>query len=305
MSVKFNKNSIFALSRRASLALVSGSVLLVFSCATAESKDAVPAPNSAASNSAAEKPAAPRGATIEIEAGGPADTVRSFYKLLREKKFRDALFLTNLRPAIESLNETELKDFSLDFEAIAGSIPTEIEINGEIVSGDNATVTANLPDPDDDTKFKLQKIELKKIEGVWIIQTADPVAEERIRKEGKNYFYNLRIETHEEEAKIMLERIAKAQVAYSIQHDNTVTDLNGLITAGLLPPDVTSSASTGYNYALTISENKRRYTATATPAEYGRSGKQSFILEIDKGGLPHVRGRDNNGKPLEPEPAKP
>ncbi|MCZ2390875.1 MAG: hypothetical protein LC113_07330 [Acidobacteria bacterium] len=278
--------------------------MLVFSCSTAETKGAAPDPGASNAATSAEKPAQPKGATIEIEAGGPADTVRTFYKLLREKKFRDALFLTNLRPAIESLNEMELKDFALDFEAVAGSIPTEIEINGEIVSGDNATVTANLPDPDDDRQYKLQKIELKRVDGVWIIQTADAQAEERIRKEGKNYFYNLRIETHEEEAKIMLERIAKAQVAYAIQHDNTVADLNGLITAGLLPPDITSSASTGYNYALNIAENKKRYTATATPAEYGRSGKRSFILEIDKAGLPHVRGRDNKGKPLEPEPVK-
>lgn len=305
MSVSFGKNSPFSFVRRAGLALVSGSILLVFSCSTAESKDAAPNSAPSAVNSAAEKPAAPRGATIEIEAGGPADTVRTFYKLLREKKFRDALFLTNLRPAIESLSEMELKDFAIDFEAIAGSIPTEIEINGEIVSGDNATVTANLPDPDNDSQYKLQKVELKRVDGVWIIQTADAEAEERIRKEGKNYFYNLRIETHEEEAKIMLERVAKAQVAFAIQHGNNVADLNALISAGLLPPDVTSSASTGYNYALTISENKRRYTATATPAEYGRSGKRSFILEIDKAGLPHVKGKDNNGKPLEPEPVKP
>ncbi|MBV6494940.1 MAG: hypothetical protein DYH05_04110 [Acidobacteria bacterium ACB1] len=305
MSAKVSENLVLRFAKSAVLTLLSASVLLAFSCSTAESKDA--APNSSASNTnvAAEKPGAPRGASIEIETGGPADTVRTFYKLLREKKFRDALFLTNLRPAIESLNDTELKDFSLDFEAIAGAIPTEIEINGEIVSGDNATVTANLPDPDDDSRNKLQKIELKRIDGVWIIQTADAQTEERIRKEGKNYFYNLRIETHEEEAKIMLERIAKAQVAYSMSHDNTVTDINGLITAGLLPPDITSSASTGYNYAMTVSENKRRYTATATPAEYGRSGKRSFILEIDKGGLPHVRGADNKGRPLESNTDKP
>ena len=68
---------------------------------------------------------------------------------------------------------------------------------------------------------------------------------------------------------------------------------------------ITSSASTGYSYSMVVSENKRRYTATATPAEYGRSGKRSFILEIDKGGLPHVRGADNNGKPLTPNAEKP
>src|SRR5215204_1057677 len=76
-----------------------------------------------------------RGATIEIKPNSPADTVRAFYTALRERKFREAIFLTNLRPAIEGLTDTELKEFQLDFEAIAKHVPKEIEINGEIVSG--------------------------------------------------------------------------------------------------------------------------------------------------------------------------
>lgn len=94
--------------------------------------------NSAGSSSA---PAA----SIQITAGSPADTVRAFYTKLREKKFREAIFLTNLRPAIEGLTDAELKDFQVDFEAIANKIPAEVTINGEIVSGEKATVTASLP----------------------------------------------------------------------------------------------------------------------------------------------------------------
>jgi hypothetical protein len=42
-------------------------------------------------------------AAIEIKPGSPADTVRAFYTKLREKKFREAIFLTNLRPAVERM----------------------------------------------------------------------------------------------------------------------------------------------------------------------------------------------------------
>ena len=84
-----------------------------------------------------------RGASIQIDPGSPADTVRAFYSKLRDKKFREAIYLTNLRPAVEGLTDTELKDFDVDFEAISQQIPQVIEINGEIISGDNATVTAH------------------------------------------------------------------------------------------------------------------------------------------------------------------
>ena len=249
--------------------------------------------NPASANAAS----APKGATIPIDQGGPADTVRAFYKLLREKKFRDAIFLTNLRPAIEGLTEAELKDFSVDFEAIAGQIPAEVEINGEIITGEVATVTANLPSNDTD-KNELQKINLRRVNGIWIILTVDDAAEKRIRAEGKQYFYNLRIETHEEEAKKMLERISKAELAHSLQNGGTCVEMQSLITEGLLPDDVLTSESTGYNFVLTLLPGSKQYFATATPAEYGKSGKQSFLLKLDNKGNSHVTSKDNGGKPL-------
>lgn len=84
-------------------------------------------------------------ASIEIKPGSPADTVRAFYTKLREKKFREAIFLTNLRPAVEGLTDSELKEFQVDFEVIANKVPAVLTINGEIVSGEKATVTASLP----------------------------------------------------------------------------------------------------------------------------------------------------------------
>jgi len=245
---------------------------------------------------ASETTAPPKGATITIDPNGPADTVRAFYKGLREKKFREAIFLTNLRPAIEGLTDAELKDFSLDFEAIAGDIPTEIEINGEIISGDTATVTANLPNPESE-KNEVQQIKLRRQNGIWVILTVDDEAEKRIKLDGKSYFYNLRIETHQEEAKKMLERISNAQLAYSLQN-KSVAEFPVLIDAGYLPDDVLSSQSTGYNYVVTLDAKKVGYFATATPAEYGRSGRLSFLLELDNKGISRVTSKDNGGKPM-------
>ncbi|MEQ1605921.1 MAG: hypothetical protein ABL999_13740 [Pyrinomonadaceae bacterium] len=245
-------------------------------------------------NSANAEPA-PKGATIPIDPNGPADTVRVFYKNLREKKFREAIFLTNLRPAVEGLTETELSEFSLDFAKLAGQIPAEIEINGEVVSGENATVTANLPDKDN--KSETQKIKLRKAGDVWIIQTVDDVAQKRIQKEGKQYFYNLRVETHQEEAKKMLDRISKAELAYSLQNGRCA-DLETLIVGGLLPEDIKTSESTGYNYAVTLTTDGKSYYATATPETYGTTGKSSYILKLDAKGISHVTGKDNGGKVL-------
>ncbi len=268
-------------------------------CSVAEKTNAASANADAPVNSAvsANAASAPKGSTIKIEGGGPADTVRAFYKSLREKKFREAIFLTNLRPAIEGLTDRELKDFSLDFEAIAGQVPADLEINGEIVTGDVATVTANLPTNDSD-KNELQKINLRRENGIWVILTVDDAAEKRIKAEGKQYFYNLRLETHEDEAKKMLERISKAELAYSLQNGGTCADFATLIAAGLLPDDVLTSASTGYNFTVTLTPGNKSYFANAVPAEYGKSGRMSFVLQLDGKGISHVTGKDSGGKPM-------
>jgi hypothetical protein len=239
--------------------------------------------------------AEPKGATIPIDANGPADTVRAFYKLLKDKKFREAIFLTNLRPAIEGLTDMEMKDFALDFEAIAGQVPAEIEINGEIITGDAATVTVNLPSSDSDKK-EIQPIKLRRENGIWVILSVSEEAEKRIKQEGKNYFYALRVETHEQEARNMLDRIVKAELAHSLQNGGAYTDLQTLVTSGLLPDDIRTSDSTGYNYAIELASDKKRYSATATPGNYGKSGKLSFRLQLDSKGIAHVTSKDNGGK---------
>lgn len=271
---------------------------IISSCSTAEPKNASPnAANSVVAGIAANANPANGGAKIEITEGGPADTVRTFYQKLREKKFREAIFMTNLRPAVEGLTDTELQDFSLDFEQLAGQVPAQLEINGEITTGETATVTINIPNPDTG-KIELQPIKLRRENGVWIIQSVDEAAAARIKKEGKSYLYNVRIETHQDEARTMLDRVAKAEMVQAAQSDGQYSDIDTLVTAGFLPSDIKSSASTGYNYEVVVAADRRSYSATAYPAEYGKTGKLSFLVELDGKGASHLTSKDSGGKPL-------
>ena len=234
---------------------------------------------------------------IEIKQNSPADTVRAFFADLRGKQFREAIFLTNLRPAIEGLTESELKDLQVDFESLAQAVSADIEINGEIVAGDNATVTAKIPDPETG-KTDLQQFHLRKQNDYWTILTVDEAAEKVIQKEGKNYFFNLRIETHQAEAKKMIERISQAQLVHALQNQGVYADLETLVAKGLLSADAQSAASTGYSYMIAVGEGGKNYAAAAIPAEYGKTGKLSYLFETGEKSGPKLTEKDNGGKLL-------
>jgi hypothetical protein len=249
------------------------------------------------STSVKEAPKTTRGASIEITENSPADTVRVFYKSLRENRFREALFLTNLRPAIEGLTDAELADLQLDLATIAQQIPADIDINGEIISGNYATVTAKLPD-NETKQISLQEIRLRKETNYWVILTIDEQAEEVVKKEGNKYFFNLRLQTHESEAKAMMERISKAEMVYALQNGGAYGEMAQLIEKGFLPEDAQTADSTGYNYKVFLSPDKKKYYASAEPAVYGKTGKLSFLLELDDKKSPRLTAKENQGQPL-------
>jgi hypothetical protein len=220
---------------------------------------------------------------IKIEPNSPADSVRAFYQ--------------HLRPAIEGLTDAELKELQVDFEPLAAQVPAEIEINGEIISKDKATVTAKLPDNDTD-EIKLQEIKLREENDVWIVLTVDEKAETEVKKEGKNYFFALRIKTHHEEAKAMLERVNKAQMIYATQNGGLYADAPTLIGKGFLPKDFLTSETTGYNYQINLSDDRRKYKAAATPSVYGKTGKLSYWFETTGNKTSLLKNKDTKGQAL-------
>jgi hypothetical protein len=235
--------------------------------------------------------------TIAIEENSPADTVRAFYKHLREKRFREAIFLTNLRPAIEGLTEAELKDLQVDFESLAQEVPAEIQINGEIISGDKATVTANLPDMKT-KKTQIQEIRLEREATAWIIKTLDDKAARLVKKEGNKYFFAVRIEARQDEVRESLERVINAQMVYALKNKGVYADFPALAQNNLLSADMTDAAATGYNYKLILSPDKKKYTVTAEPVAYGKTGKLSFFAEGAEGKTPRLESKDNGGQTL-------
>lgn len=275
-------------------AAVLGMAGLLSGCTTAEPRTSANTLNIIRGETRSQNPNLP---TIAISPGGPADTVRTFYKFLRENKIREALGLTNMRSAIEGLTDAELKEYSPDFADVAKLVPEVIEINGEIISGGKATVTAKLPNDDGDGN-EVQAINLRKDGDGWVILSVDDAAETRIRAEGKAYFQSLKIDVKQEEARQMLERISKAQLAHSLQNSGRFADAPVLIAAGLLPEDINTSESTGYNYAIVPAPDRSSYFATATPGEYNKTGRLSFLLQLDGKGISRVTTKDNGGKSL-------
>jgi len=235
---------------------------------------------------------------IQIASGSPADTVRVFYRNLRERRFREAMLMTNLHHAVDGLSEEEMKALNGDFEPLAQQVPAELEINGEIISNNLATVTAKLPNTDTG-QLELTKIELRREKEAWLILTADAQAEELARKEGKNYFFVLKMDIHQTEAQIMMERIAKAQTIYAAQNGGVFADMATLVSKNLLPEDINTPKSTGYRYSMTLGGGNKKYFANAVPDVYGKTGKLSFLLEGDgTDQKARLKSDDNKGQPL-------
>ncbi len=226
----------------------------------------------------------------------PSDAVREFYKAMRERRYRDAFAISIYRPAVEPLSASEFEDLRPDFEKIAAAIPEKVEISGEQISGDTATVFVTALSGDNNSSAP-EKIDLVRVGGTWIV--GDRENGQIVEKSGKKFFFDTRIETHHGEVREMMQRIVAAQLIYGSQHEGVLGDLNDLVRAGLVPQDLLSTESTGYHFHVTLVDNKKSYQAGAEPASYGRTGRLSFYL--DPSGM---RSEDKGGKPLKAPSSK-
>lgn len=219
----------------------------------------------------------------------PTDTVRQFYQLMRERKFREAFALSIYKPAIDGLTPQEFEDLRADFDKMAAAIPEKVDLTGEQISGDLATVFVKVKDAD--AAEKSEPASLIRVDGIWILGDRDNQA--IVKQAGKDFFFNARIDTHHTEVQNIFKRITLVEVVYSQQHNGQYANLAELIAAGLLPKDLEATDSTGYIFHVNRSTDGKSWYATAEPAQYGRTGKLSFFL--DAAG---IRSGDVGGKPL-------
>ncbi len=232
--------------------------------------------------------------TIEVNQGSPAEAVRTFYKNLRDKKFIEAIAMTNMSKAVEGLSQEELTDLSPYFTQLASQTPEDIAIKGEQVTGSMASVFINIPD--EDTKNPYSTVTLRKDTNGWVILLADEQAEAEVKRKGKSYLFNMMVEIHQSEAEDMITRITKAQFIYYSQ-TSEFGDIATLVQKGFLPADIQTSESTGYRFKIVVSNDKLKYFATAEPEKYGKTGKLSFFLEFD-GKNSKLKKEDNKGFPI-------
>jgi hypothetical protein len=221
----------------------------------------------------------------------PSDTVREFYKAMREKRFREAFSMSIYKPAIDPLKPKEFEDLRPDFERVAAVMSEQINIGGEQVSGDIATVFVKVKEGD--APEQTQPVTLILVDGAWII--GDKENQAIVKKAGKQFFFNARINAHHDEVQAMLTRISLAQLLYNQQHNGLFADLATLISLGLLPKDLEGTESTGYRFHVNAPAGGKAWNAAAEPAQYGRTGRLSFYLDASG-----VRSSDVGGKPLAP-----
>ncbi|HKP83034.1 MAG TPA: hypothetical protein VJT69_13475 [Pyrinomonadaceae bacterium] len=223
----------------------------------------------------------------------PTETMRDFYRMMREKKFREAFGISIYRPALEGLSTQEFEDLRPDFEkmavAVSEKIPAQVDISGEQISGDVATVFVKVLDAEG--KEKVEPATLLKIDNAWVV--GDRESLEMVRKLGKKFFFEARINAHHSDVQDMLTRISLAQVVYAQGHNGQFGNSAELITAGLIPKDLEGTESTGYRFQIVRAADGKSWYATAEPAQFGRTGRLSFYLDASG-----VRSGDTGGKPL-------
>lgn len=229
----------------------------------------------------------------------PSATVQTFYKAVRERRFRDALMMTNLRSAVADLSPAEMADLAPEFEPMAVRVPEKVEINNESITSDGDAIVFIRSVNQRNGGPALDAINLRREKNSWTILTADEETEMLAKKEGKDYFFKLRVDTRHADIELTLQDIMTAQIAYQ-QKNGTFTDLQTLANQRLIPSEVLDSAVMGYSFRLQLSGDRKKYTVNAEPSIYGKTGKLSYLLESASGKTnnPRIQNADKNGAPL-------
>jgi hypothetical protein len=173
--------------------------------------------------------------------------------------------------------------------ALAEKLPANIDVSGEQISGDFATVFVKVLDADG--KEKIEPATLIKVADAWVV--GDKESLEMVKKSGKKFFFEARITAHHNDVQDMMTRISLAQVLYSQSHNGNFGNMAELIAGGMIPKDIEGTESTGYRFQINRSGDGKSWYATAEPVQYDRSGRLSFYLDASG-----VRSGDQGGKPL-------
>jgi hypothetical protein len=234
--------------------------------------------------------------TAQPAPGTPSAVVREFYKLLRERRFREAFAVSIWRPAVEGLSADDFEELRPEFEKMAEGVPEQFDVSGEQISGDQATVFVRTPY---DAPGQFQQHPLIRTGGAWVYGNKEN--QQAVNKDGREFFFKARVERHHDEVVEVLKRIAEAEALYAATHGGLFADLPALLQDSRLSfrEEMKLAETLGYNFRVALSDGGRSYRVNAEPAKYGRTGRLSFSWQD---GL--LQKKDTGGKPYNPPAPK-
>lgn len=215
----------------------------------------------------------------------PSETVLTFYRFLRENRFSEGLAYSVYREAVEGLEEGDLAELEQEFRQTFSDIPARIEIRGEQVSGENATVFASFG-----SEEQAQEVVLVNEGGRWLV--GDREALEQVRKERTAFFFNARIQVNHNEVFRLMQRIAGGEDVY-FQTKKVYAELAELATADSLGEDLKTGVASGYRFTVNLTPDRQAFTVVAIPVRYGRTGKLSFFANAKS-----IHAQDAAGQPV-------
>lgn len=227
-------------------------------------------------------------------AGTPARVVLDFYHALRERQFREAFAMSIYKPAITSLSAQEFDELRPEFEKMSTAVPDQVELGGEQISGDEATVFARRAD---DPTSKVEQIQLIRVGGVWLY--GDLKSYQVVQSKGAAFFPDARIDSHHEEVQQVLLLLAKNEAMYAAQHGGVYADVPALIESKPSLRDDIESDTLGYSFHVLLGKDARTYAVTVEPVKYGHTGRLSFYMDATG-----YKSKDTGGKPYTPPGVK-
>ena len=215
----------------------------------------------------------------------PTDTVLAFYRLLRQQNYTEGFAYSVYREAIEGLSEEDLAELAPEFQQTFSDIPEKIDVRGEQVSGDVATVFARFGDSEE-----VQEVGLIKVDGRWLVGDRDSL--EQVHSERTNFFFNARIHVDHNAAFELVRRIMGTEDV-RFQSKKAYATLEELVAQEGLSDEIKDGVASGYRFTVFVTPDRQAFTLVAVPIHYGRTGKLSFFSDGKS-----VHAADAAGRPI-------
>src|SRR5262245_53712234 len=122
----------------------------------------------------------------------PKEVSLKFYHALKDKQYVEGFHWSVYRSAVDGLSSVELKELEPEFARTFSSIPENIQVSGEQITGDTAVVTLKFEGMEEP-----QQVGLVRVNGEWLVGDQETLG--MVAAQGKGFFFNTRMIVNEQE----------------------------------------------------------------------------------------------------------